>query len=191
MTHPDVGQAAFLSAQLAALLAQYAPASLALAGCAGGNGLEHVDPRVTPRVVAIDINPAYVQAVAQRHGARLRGLELHVADIEAPALSIAPVDLVYAALLFEHVEIGAALRTLGAVCRAGGILASVLQQPQAGSPTVTATPFRSLEQLGTTMQLLEPAQLAAAAAAAGFSLVRASAATLPSGRRFALQVFRR
>ena len=35
------------------------PASVAILGIAGGNGLEHVDPSVTSRGVGLDLNPQY------------------------------------------------------------------------------------------------------------------------------------
>jgi hypothetical protein len=39
------------------------PESLAVLGVAGGNGLEHVDSAVTRRLVAVDINPIYLDTV--------------------------------------------------------------------------------------------------------------------------------
>jgi len=38
----------------------HAPSSVAMLGCAGGNGLERVDPGVTTRVVAVDIHLSYL-----------------------------------------------------------------------------------------------------------------------------------
>ncbi|HVS25014.1 MAG TPA: class I SAM-dependent methyltransferase, partial [Gammaproteobacteria bacterium] len=78
MALPEVGQAQLLAAVFAAELRARAPASVAVLGCAGGNGFEHA-PR-SLRVVGVDLNPDYVAAARARFGGRLPRLELHVAD---------------------------------------------------------------------------------------------------------------
>jgi pimeloyl-ACP methyl ester carboxylesterase len=58
MALPSIGQAEMLAAQFALLIKRLRPASVAIVGCAGGNGLNRIDPGQLERVVAIDINPA-------------------------------------------------------------------------------------------------------------------------------------
>src|SRR5581483_11213619 len=103
-----VGQLRVLSELFAEALASCRPESLAILGIAGGNGLEHVDPSVTRRVVGIDINPDYLDTLRQRHGARLN-LELHCCDLAQQSLMAEPVQLVHAALIFEHAGAGRCL----------------------------------------------------------------------------------
>ena len=43
MSLPSVGQARMLADQLALLLERHAPISVAIIGCAGGNGLDRID----------------------------------------------------------------------------------------------------------------------------------------------------
>ena len=62
MEAPQVGQAAMLRDILGEFVTRLRPASLALLGAAGGNGLECVEPGVVRRVVAVDINPDYLAA---------------------------------------------------------------------------------------------------------------------------------
>ena len=63
------------------------------------------------RVVGIDINPAYVEAVRSRFRSRIPGLELYVADIQCALPELAPVDLLFAALIFEYVDVVAVMLT--------------------------------------------------------------------------------
>ncbi|WP_049853198.1 hypothetical protein [Pantoea sp. RIT-PI-b] len=60
MALPDVGQADMLSGELETLLAEYSPKSVAIAGCAGGNGFDKVINAGVTRLVGVDINPEYI-----------------------------------------------------------------------------------------------------------------------------------
>src|SRR5690349_21449618 len=104
MASPQVGQAQLLSDTLAESLRTYSPRSIALLGCAGGNGLEQVDISKTDRVVCVDINPRYVEQVCARFGSRIPMLEATVGDIQSDDFSFAPVELVFAGLLLEYVD---------------------------------------------------------------------------------------
>ena len=186
MALPAIGQAQMLGDYLERLLKRYRPASVAVVGCAGGNGLERIGAAEVSRVVAVDINPRYVEAATARHAARLNGLEGYCADVQSDALRFEPVDLIYAALLFEYVDVSSALTTLKRLCRPGGMLATVLQLPNPDLSTVSPSPYRSLGALAPVIRLVEPEGLRAQADAAGFTLVDSAAVTLPSGKAFAL-----
>lgn len=69
MSSPAVAQLQALNELFAAVLASLRPKSLVVFGCAAGNGFEHIDPCVTERVVGVDINPAYLQALKERSSA--------------------------------------------------------------------------------------------------------------------------
>jgi ubiquinone/menaquinone biosynthesis C-methylase UbiE len=68
------------------------------------------------RVVGVDINAAYLEIVSSRYSGRFQNLELCSADISQAHLEIAPVDLVYAALVFEYIDVPSALRNLFFAC---------------------------------------------------------------------------
>jgi SAM-dependent methyltransferase len=189
MALPGIGQAQMLADQFAELLAQWVPRSAAVIGCAGGNGFDRVRCEVTQRVVGIDINPHYVQALADRHAASTPGLELYVRDIQEPIEGIDPVDLIYAALVLEYVDLAAALRHLKSICRPNGILATVLQLPSEGSPQISQSPFTRLKDLGPAMHLVAPASLISGAAEQGFLLQSTRHLKLSSAKEFLLQVF--
>jgi hypothetical protein len=185
---PSIGQAAMLADQLTLLIARSAPRSVAVAGCAGGNGFERIGPPVE-RVVAVDINPAYLDTLRARHGRRLRGLEVHCADIESPETKLAPVDLIYAGLILEYVDLGAALATFRRAANPGATLAALIQLPATGQEAVSPSPYGSLGKLKDAMRLIAPDALRDAAATAGFLRRDSRTLGLPSGKRFHLEVF--
>ena len=86
MALPAVGQAQMLAEQLAILIERHAPASVAVMGCAGGNGLERFESTCVQRVVAVDINPQYIAVSKIRYANRLANLELRCADVESQGL---------------------------------------------------------------------------------------------------------
>jgi SAM-dependent methyltransferase len=191
MAVPGIGQADMLAARFAELLGQWTPASAAVIGCAGGNGFDRLRVDVTRRVVGIDINPQYIQELAYRYAAKIPGLELYVRDIQEPVERIAPVDFVYAALVFEYVAPKPVLQNLKSICSPGGVLATVLQLPSGHAAPISESPFTSLKSLASTMHLVSPAALAADATEIGFAPLSTRLVRLSSGKEFAVQLFQR
>lgn len=189
MALPDVGQAEMLSDVLEALLGAYAPAAAAIIGCAGGNGFEAAAKAGVSRLVGLDINPAYIADAQARHADQIAGLELYCADIEAAMPPIAPVDFVYAALVFEYVDIAKALKNLRALCRAEGIFVALLQLPKEGATAVSPSSFDSLQALSAIMRLAPPDDFQKSAEALGFGFRSQDRITLGSGKQFCLLTF--
>lgn len=190
MNAPEVGQLRVLSDLFAEVLAGCCPESVAILGIAGGNGLEHVDPRATCRVVGIDTNPNYLDTVRQRHGARLN-LELHCCDLAQQALTLEPVQLVHAALIFEHAGTGRCLENAVGLVAPGGRLSVILQLPAASEPNVAATPYASIQTLARDFSLIDSEHLCSALARSGFHLNHPTSRPLPSGKAFWIGVFSR
>jgi hypothetical protein len=188
MALPAVGQAQLLAELFAAALRRHVPRSAAVLGCAGGNGFERA-PATVERLVGVDVNPDYVAAARERFGAR-PGLELHVADLAREPWPFAPVDLVFAALLFEYVEPAVVCSAARAKVSDGGILVAVVQL-QSTLPDVTPTSFRSLAVLESAMRLVPPDALERSAAAAGFRCVDTAMATASGGKHFAALTLQR
>ena len=188
MALPQVGQAELLASVLADAVRLHAPRSVAVLGCAGGNGFDRVPPGT--RLVGIDVNPDYVAAARARHGARA-GIELYVADLTADELPFAPVELAYAGLLFEYVEPAVALRRLAADLLPGAVLVAALQLPSAAQAEVTPSPYTSLAALAPSMRLVPPAALTRAALEEGYTAVGSEVVTASGGKRFAVQTYRR
>lgn len=189
MSSPVVGQAEMLANEFGALLKSHDAKTAALIGCAGGNGFDEAAEAGVTRLVGIDINAAYLADAKARYSAVITGLELHCADIQGDMPDLHAVDLVFAALVFEYVDVSATLRNLRRLCRADGLMAALLQLPKQGAEAVTSSPFASLKTLNSIMRLVPPEELTAAARAAGFTPLSEKTITLPSGKQFCLQVF--
>jgi len=190
MAHPGVGQSSVIAELFDHAIMRWAPSSIAIIGCAGGNGFNKINPEVVKRVVAVDLNPQYIEKTRVRHTRRLPGLELLCADVQSESLNYGPVDLTYAALLFEYVDIDSALRTLKRNSRLGAALTTVLQLPHAAMPSVSPSPYRSLDCLASLMNLVAPEDLHSAARRAGFTSTDTAMVELASGKQFYVQNFK-
>jgi SAM-dependent methyltransferase len=191
MTASNVDQARLLADVFSTVLQKFRPPSVAVIGCAGGNGFERIDPAVTGRVVGVDINPEYLDATARRYSGRFEDLVLCNADIAGEELQGEPVDLIYAALIFEHVDMSAALRNLSSQCRQAGHLIAVLQLPSLQAPAITPTAVATIRCLASAMTLVDPPALVEGARASGFALAESTTVTSSAGKRFAVQIYQR
>lgn len=188
MALPQVAQAALLCDVLADLLRAHRPASVALLGCAGGNGCELIDPAVTRRVVAVDLNPAYVNTSRARFADRFACFETICGDVEQD-LRCEPVALAYAALLFEYVEVAPALRTVAAMLAPDGVLAVVLQEPSPDVAAVTPSPYVSLGALAARLRHVDPDALADAAEDVGLAETSCRRELSAGGKNFVVKTF--
>ena len=100
MSSVAVQQLGALSDLFAEVIGRCRPLSVAILGIAGGNGLDHIDSSITARVVGLDLNPLYLEAVRDRYS-HLPGLELHCVDLSERRVELEPVQLVHAALSFR------------------------------------------------------------------------------------------
>jgi len=189
MSLPSIGQARMLADQLAQLIERHTPSSVAIIGCAGGNGLERIDSTRVKRVVAVDINPEFIAAAKLRYADRLVNLDFRCADVQSELLRFDPVELIYAALVFEYVDILATFATLKRNLRPGGTVAALLQLPHSDQHAVSDSPYRSLSKLIPVLKLVQPYELCSQAMTVGFTVGSSDRIDLPSGRKFWLQTF--
>jgi SAM-dependent methyltransferase len=189
MALPAVDQSRMLADEMEKLLQAHRPHALAVIGCAGGNGFERIDARQTPRVVGVDINPDYLACAQRRFDGVYRSLELICSDVQSGPLTFAPVDLMFAGLIFEYVDVSATLANLTACLRPGGILAVLVQLPAAGKAAVTATPFVSLAALSAIIRLTPPEEVIGAARSVALSLSAMQRIELSTGKRFQMIEF--
>jgi SAM-dependent methyltransferase len=75
MALPGIEQAQLLSDIFADVLAKFSPRSVAVIGCAGGNGFDRIPPAIS-RVVGVDLNPRFVAETEARFRDRIENLEL-------------------------------------------------------------------------------------------------------------------
>ena len=190
MTLPHVAQAQLLGDVFEQVLRDHAPSSVAVLGCAGGNGLERIIPDVTTRVVAVDLNAAYLDALRARFTGRFQDLDVIGGDVQRDPLPIKPVALVFAALLLEYVDVELVVPRMRTWIEGGGTLATVVQLPSATIAEVSPTPFASIQTLASCMRLVPPSQVSAVATSCGFAPLAESVQATASGKRFQVQRFR-
>jgi len=189
MNHPSVVQLGFLSRVLESSLRTSRPRSLAVPGCATGTGFEHIDPDVTKRVLAVDINPEYVEILKMRYQNRLPGLEAVCADLVEFEAEAATFDLVFAALVFEYVDPGILLEKLARWVSPGGRLLTVLQLPGSGGTHVSETPFLGVRVLESVLRCVDPEAHVKMVAGLGLCLKGEKIERLDSGKEFHLAEF--
>lgn len=187
MASPQVAQTQMLSDIFAAAIDQYRPKSVAVLGCAGGNGFERIRADVTRRVVGIDINPHYIQQARERFAERIPTLELHVGDLRADTFQFAPVELVFAALVLEYVPADAVFGQARRMLGPGGVIVTVVQLPSDTIPEVTPSPFTSLATLSSIMRLVPPEAVVQAGSRHGFRATQSRTCAAAGGKRFCLQ----
>ena len=190
MALPEVAQARLLADVFSAQLEIHKPGSLAVLGCAGGNGFERIKPDITRRVVGVELNGSYLQAVRVRFGNVFEELELIEGDIQVAEAAFAPVDLIYAALVLEYVEVRTAVTQACASLNPRGVLVTVVQLPDAKLPAVTPSPFPSMKTLEAAMHFASPMELRIYANANGLRQIASATRQTPSGKQFRVQVFR-
>lgn len=81
----------------------YPARSVMILGIAGGNGLEHIDPRDFSKVYGVDINETYLRACADRYPALGGVLETICADLTQDTGKLPRAGLLIANLFIEYV----------------------------------------------------------------------------------------
>jgi len=188
MSADSVQQLSALSDLFKRVLDLCQPDSVAIAGVAGGNGLEHADPSFIKRMVGLDINPGYLDEVRRRFGAH-PNLELHCVDLSRDEPRVAPVALVHAALFFEHAGLGGALDNALALVDGGGKLSVVLQLPQPEQHNVTPTSYPSMQALAASFSPIDVPRFRGLLEQKGFRPMHEELRPLPTGKTLWLGIF--
>lgn len=191
MALPHVAQAQLLSDIFADLLARRRPRSVAVVGCAGGNGFERIDPGRVDRVVGIELNPSFVRAAEERFAGRFRSFSVVCADVEHDPIDVVPVDLLYAALILEYVDVQKVFRRLAELTAAAGVCAIVSQLRSDAIPEITPSPFTALAVLAERFHFVDSDVLRRIAASAGWKELDARTLRAAGGKDFRLQEFGR
>lgn len=189
MALPEVGQAQMLADELARAASRVSARSVAVVGCSGGNGLSALSASVH-RIVAIDINPSYIEAVRRRFARSDALLETFVADVQRGLPPCAPVDLVYAGLIFEYVDVLETMRVLRKLCAARGMLVAVIQCSSETEHFVSSSPYSSLRALEHTARTRSRSELEEHARTAGFEASGAPKIVTAGKKNFDIVCFR-
>ena len=190
MNAEAVKQASVLSKLFEEALTLRNPVSVAVLGVAGGNGLERIDGRQTRRVLGVDLNPHYLAAVRERY-ANMAGLELHAIDLAEETIQLPPVELVHAALIFEHAGMGQCLENALALITPEGALSVVLQRPGTESQDVGGSGVASITKLAAHFSLIDPNALTRTLADRGLRLTHEKLEPVSGGKQLWMGVFAR
>lgn len=191
MSSPEVAQYQALNALLRDTLERVCPGSVLVLGCSTGNGFEHVNSRVTSRVVGVDINPDYLRALIEQFPHPSFALDVRCIDLALYTFEPEAFDLVHAALVFEYVEWPSLLPRVVGTLRPFGVLSVVLQLPSSANPPVTPTGFASLRSLESVFRFVEPQDIVAKVAALGLQLESRRTERLKSAKAFEVLHFRK
>ena len=190
MNAEAVKQASVLSKLFGEALTLRNPVSVAVLGVAGGNGLERIDGKQTRRVLGVDLNPHYLAAVRERY-ANMPGLELYAIDLAEATIQLPPVELVHAALIFEHAGMGQCLENALALIAPEGALSVVLQRPGTESQDVGGSGVASITKLAAHFSLIDPNALTRTLADRGLRLTHEKLEPVSGGKQLWMGVFAR
>ena len=182
MRSDEVQQLDALSELFAAALERCQPASVAVLGVGGGNGLDRIDSAITKRVVGLDLNARYLNEARKRYGGTCN-LSLHCVDLTEERIELKPVHLVHAALIFEHAGIDRCLENAVSLVDSGGALCAVLQLPsQHAEQEIGSSNFSSMLTLKDNFALVDPISLESKLARVGFRMDTRSTSPCSSGK---------
>lgn len=164
------------------------PDRVLVLGCGAGNGLEHVNPSVTKRVVGVDVNLQYLGIARQRFFHLGPSLELFCSEVEKFRPQPAGFDLVHAALLFEYVQPETVVRKVVEWLAPEGGCSVVLQLPGGAAP---AAPTKTLQIIEKAARLVAPEELSRRFQQHGLVARRARTVPLKHGKSFWVGLFGR
>jgi len=191
MSHPSVKQHRFLGDCFHIALVKHAPAEILVIGCGTGNGLEHIDSRVTRRTTVIDFNSRFLNVVKQRFQNTLCGLEVIHDDLHHCPLPQGCYSMVYAGLVFEFVQVDIVLKKVVHSLRNGGVLEVVLQLPSEALPTVSSTGIESMKKLKSIANLVNVGDFCELCSQMNLALISSFEQTLDSGKSFFIGTFQK
>lgn len=163
---------------------QYGKASVVILGAAGGNGLEHVDPTLTKKVWAVDINDDYLDACGQRHVRLGSALETLKLDLSAPGEALPPAELLICNLIVEYLGVRAFAELIDANKERIGVVSCVIQKNNGASFVSASASAKELECLDALHRDIDEAQLTAAMVAIGCCCIFRRSYGLPGAKEF-------
>jgi SAM-dependent methyltransferase len=164
------------------------PDRLAVLGCATGNGLEHVNPAVTRRIVGVDVNLQYLGIARQRFFHLGPRLELYQGEAERFRSPPGSFDLVHVALLLEYLHPEVLVRKVAEWLADRGTCSVVLQLPGGAGPEA---PSKAMRIIRKAMKLVPPDELVKLFAAYAIPKRRSFTVPLRFGKSFWVGAFGR
>lgn len=181
MSHHLVGQSTLLNSLTKKYLDEIKPETVVFLGIAGGNGLEHIDKKITQSVIGIDINQDYLNTAFKRYKHTIPTLQLMNLDIVKNTESICKADFVWAALVLEYTGIDKVLEFCTNNLRKDGHLVVSIQSNN-NKQSVSPTGIESVKKAGEIFSIVDPEKLLGKAAETGYRLIGKEENVLPNGK---------
>ncbi len=189
MASDKVKQTQMINDVFAARLTKYNPQDIFVAGCTSGNGFEYINWGLVNSVTANDINPEFLNVIPKRYEIPSDKLNLLPGNIEQVALPAKKYDFVFAALLFEYIDVMHVLQKLRGSMTQDGVLVALVQQPHESMSAVSTTPYTSLMALSGIMKLYNKDDFIKLTISAGFVKTGEEYIVLDSGKKFYIGEF--
>ncbi len=190
MQHESVAQAQLLNDLTCKYVQKYQPESLLFLGISGGNGLEHIDVKKTKSVYGVDINNLYLEETQKRFGEKIKQLVLVNTDISTSNEAFLKADFVWAALIFEYIDIEKGFEFItNNTCEGAKLIITI--QSNNGTQSVSQTGVESIKSVKDIFKIVDKDNLQAHALKAGFELIGFGENILPNGKSFLTYEFGR
>lgn len=183
MSDPAVGQTSVLNSIFREQYTTYLPLSLTVFGICTGNGLEHVDSKITSVVTGIDVNKEYLSECASRYRHRGYILNLIAADLNSDTLVLPATNLFIANLFLEYVDSQKFLSVVKESSEDDAVVSVVLQLSNSTS-FVSQTNIKSLDVLSDFHVDVQKDELIDTMMRNSFELIFSQKYPLPGGKEF-------
>jgi len=171
-------------------LQKYIPKKPLFLGVTGGNGLEHIDGNATKTVYGIDVNQSYLDETKKRYEAQIHNLVLVNADISVSTESFLQSDFVWAALIFEYIDIKRGFEFISRNIDSPTVLIITIQYNN-GNQSVSKTGVESVKAVKDIFTPVNQEILQITALESGFKLMGSEENSLPNGKVFFTYEFSR
>ena len=141
--------------------------------------------------MGVDINYKYLAECRAWFAEDLPPLNLICADLNELEIQHPYFDLIHAALIFEYVDVQKILSKLSNWLNPGGILSVVLQLPGDSSSPVSETPFDSIKQLSSVINLVDQKDFIYSADKTGLREIYTNQINLQKGKKFYVGYFKK
>mgnify|MGYP003574983078 CR=1 FL=1 len=189
MQHASVGQLQLLNNLTKRYLNKLCPEIVMFLGIAGGNGLEHIDNKVTKEVLGVDLNQSYLDETARRFKDKIPLLHLLNIDISsAKTEELTRADFIWAALIFEYVATDVCFRFISNNINENGYV-TVTIQANNGVSSVSQTGIESIKTAGQIFRIVPESELLISAEKFGFYQIDFEEHILPNKKSLKTYTF--
>lgn len=189
MSLTDVFQLQTLNQMMKEQLCDYPVKTVMILGIAGGNGLEHINKRITDKVYGVDINEGYLSACRNRYPELKGVLETIRADVTENTDTLPHADLLIADLFIEYIGYECFRKT---VKQAEARHVSCIIQVNTDVSFVSDSPYiHAFDRLSEVHHLTEENALVNVMGEIGYNKEARRERKLPNGKKLVRIDFRR